>query len=111
MIFKGWLLHSVPFGAFLGAICMAAGGAQGYQKIDGTTGAPMGGVGSGAIKFCSWKGNFALADATINNIVFSAVPGMRFQFYSNRGGTVQTADTLKVPLVNGTYDDDAIYPV
>jgi uncharacterized protein (DUF608 family) len=101
---------------FLSVVCLAFMGmtvatAFGYQKVDGTTGAPMGGLGCGAIKFCSSKGSFALADVTINNILFAAVPGMRFQFYSNRGGTVQTADTLKVPLVNGTYDDDACYPI
>lgn len=94
--------------AFVG---LAAGSLSAYQKIDGTTGAPMGGLGCGAIKFCAWWGSFALADATINNIAFAAVPGMRFQLYSNRGGTVKTADTLKVSLVNGTYDDDAVYPI
>jgi hypothetical protein len=101
-------LGLAPFIAIMG---MMAGSVFGYQKIDGTTGAPMGGVGSGAIKYCSWRGSFALADNTIDNINFSAVPGMRFQFYSNRGGSVQTADTLKVPPVNGVYDDDAIYPI
>ncbi len=94
--------------AFIGLV---AGSVSAYQKIDGTTGAPMGGLGCGAIKFCAWRGSFALADATINNIAFTAVPGMRFQLYSNRGGTVKTADTLKVPRVNGTYDDDAVYPI
>jgi uncharacterized protein (DUF608 family) len=104
-------LKNPRLAAFITAIGMMAGIVFGYQKIDGTTGAPMGGVGSGAIKFCSYKGSFALADYTIDNINFSAVPGMRFQFYSNRGGTIRTADTLKVPLVNGVYDDDAIYPI
>lgn len=85
--------------------------AAGYQKIDGTTGTPMGGVGSGAIKFCSWNGSFALADVTINNINFAKVSDMRFQFFSNRGGTVKTADTLKSVLVGGAYDDDAVYPI
>jgi hypothetical protein len=104
-------LKSLLLAVLFSVLGMMAGSALGYQKIDGTTGAPMGGVGCGAIKYCSAKGNFAFADVTINNILFTAVPGMRFQFYSNRGGTIQTADTLKVPLVNGLYDDDAIYPI
>lgn len=108
---KGRRLKNFQLAVFTAVLGLAAVQAPGYQKIDGTTGAPMGGVGCGAIKFCSWRGSFALADATINNIAFAAVPGMRFQFYSNRGGSVQTADTLKVPLVNGVYDDDAIYPI
>jgi uncharacterized protein (DUF608 family) len=104
-------LKILRLAAFIVVMGMAATVALGYQKIDGTTGAPMGGVGCGAIKYSSAKGTFALADATINNILFTMVSGMRFQFYSNRGGTIQTADTLKVPLVNGVYDDDAIYPI
>jgi uncharacterized protein (DUF608 family) len=106
-----WRLKGLRRAAGIAVLCLTAGQSFGYQKIDGTTGAPMGGVGCGAIKYCSAKGSFALADATVNNILFTTVPGMRFQFYSNRGGTIQTADTLKVPLVNGVYDDDAIYPV
>ena len=99
------------FAVAIMAVGLAVIRVSGYQKIDGTTGAPMGGLGCGAIKFCSWRGSFALADATVNNISFTTVSGMRFQFYANRGGTVATADTLKVPLVNGMYDDDAIYPI
>jgi hypothetical protein len=99
-----------PFAVILAIVGLSAIPTPASQKVDGTTGAPMGGVGCGAIKYCSCKGTFALADVTVNNIAFAAAPGMRFQFYSNRGGSVQTADTLKVPLVNGVYDDDALYP-
>ena len=34
-----------------------------------------------------------------------------FQFYSNRNGTKVTMDPLKVPQVNGHYEDDAIFPI
>ena len=88
-----------------------------HFQVDGTTGTPLGGVGTGAVKYCAWTG-------IINAFTDMTPAGMQrynkhvtlganacFQFYSNRGGTKVTRDTLKVPQVNGHFDDDAIFPI
>jgi regulation of enolase protein 1 (concanavalin A-like superfamily) len=85
--------------------------AAGAGAVDGTTGAPLGGIGAGAVKFCSNNGTFAYAERTpcaIDN--FKAMANTLFQFYSNRGGTVQTSTQLVAVSNSGRYDDDAIYP-
>lgn len=86
--------------------------AAGPGAVDGTTGAPLGGIGAGAVKFCSNAGTFAYAERTpcaIDN--FRAMTNTQFQFYSNRGGTVQTSTKLTAVQASGRYDDDAIYPI
>jgi uncharacterized protein (DUF608 family)/regulation of enolase protein 1 (concanavalin A-like superfamily) len=86
--------------------------AAGAGAVDGTTGAPLGGIGAGAIKFCSSNGTFAYAERTpcaIDN--FQSMANTQFQFYSNRAGNIQTSAKLAAVSSNGRYDDDAIYPI
>ncbi|NTV83979.1 MAG: hypothetical protein HGA23_06740 [Bacteroidales bacterium] len=85
--------------------------------MDGTTGTPLGGVGTGAVKYCAWTGKLnAFTDMTpagmqrYNKHVTLGADAC-FQFYSKRGGSVITMDPLKVPKINGRYNDDAIFPV
>lgn len=85
--------------------------------VDGTTGTPLGGVGTGAVKYCAWTGILnAFTDMTPAGMqrYNKHVPlgeDARFQFYSNREGIKVMKDTLKVPQINGHYDDDAVFPV
>jgi len=80
--------------------------------VDGTTGAPLGGIGTGAVKFCSHQGSFygALGSpCALPN--FTSLTNMQFQFFSDRSGTVQTSQKLSAVITSGRADDDAIYPV
>jgi len=80
-------------------------------KYDGTTGIPLGGIGTGGIKFCSWNGNFYRSFSTpVLHDNYPALANTQFQFYSKRGSTIATDDKLTAVLANGRYDDDAIYP-
>jgi uncharacterized protein (DUF608 family) len=82
------------------------------EKIDGTTGAPLGGIGAGAIKFCAHNGTFAGAFRTPCALDdFKAQPNTQFQFYSKNGTTVETKEKLSAVIANGRADDDAVYPV
>jgi hypothetical protein len=79
--------------------------------VDGTTGAPLGGIGTGAVKFCSYQGQFYGAlGAPCARAIFSQQQNMQFQLFTNRNGTVQTSQKLTAVTTNGRADDDAIYP-
>jgi Malectin domain/Ricin-type beta-trefoil lectin domain-like/beta-glucosidase 2, glycosyl-hydrolase family 116 N-term/Glycosyl-hydrolase family 116, catalytic region len=80
--------------------------------IDGTTGVPLGGWGTGSIKFWAARGTFSSVETTpalVNN--FQTMPNTQLQLYTKQGGTVQTNSQLKATLSNGRYSDDAIFPV
>lgn len=82
------------------------------EKVNGTTGTPIGGFGAGGVKFNANNGTFAImtrppADA----YDFEKVNNSRFQFYSSRDGVVETKDTVRALLVDGRPDDDAIWPL
>jgi uncharacterized protein (DUF608 family) len=83
------------------------------EKIDGTTGAPLGGVGCGAIKFCSHAGTFAGTWRTPCALDdFTALPNTQFQFFSQVGtGSPVTSAKLSAVITGGRADDDAVYPV
>jgi uncharacterized protein (DUF608 family) len=87
------------------------------SKVDGTTGTPLGGIGTGGVKYCAWTGMLnAFTDMTpagmqrYNKHVTLGANAC-FQFFSNRGGTIITSDPLKIQQVNRHYDDDAIFPI
>ena len=83
------------------------------EAIDGTTGAPLGGIGCGAIKFCAYQGTFSGTFRTpcaLDN--FSALANTQFQFYSKSGQSAAvTSAQLKAVQTGGRADDDAVYPV
>jgi hypothetical protein len=113
-------LWTIPFisGADL-TVCKASGQGKNsrYSKVDGTTGTPLGGVGTGAVKYCAWTGILnAFTDMTPAgmqryNKHVTLGKNACFQFYSKRSGKVETSNPLKVPQISGHYDDDAIFPV
>jgi uncharacterized protein (DUF608 family) len=83
------------------------------NTIDGTTGIPLGGIGTGAIKFCSHNGNFtgtwrtpcALDD-------YQVLANTQFQFFSQSGTATPVTNTkMSAVKTNGRADDDAVYPI
>jgi hypothetical protein len=98
------------------SLCAVSAGPEKF-RIDGTTGTPLGGVGTGAVKYCAWTGILnAFTDMTPAgmqryNKHVTLGKGARFQFWSDRDGKVIKKDTLKVPCVNGRFSDDAVFPV
>lgn len=83
--------------------------------IDGTTGTPLGGIGSGAIKFCSHNGTFAgtwRTPCALDDFKTEAMPSTQFQFFSQKGSsTPVTVPKLSAVLTGGRADDDAVYPI
>lgn len=93
-------------------ILLSINTAKGLEKVDGTTGIPMGGVGAGAVKFNAHGGYFAVAPASpAGGTGYANKGNMLFQFYSNRGGSIVTNSQLKSVQTNGRYDEDAFFPV
>jgi len=93
-------------------LCLAFLAGNALSAVDGTMGTPLGGMGSGAVRFCAYQGTFYTCETTplcMNN--FAQLSSACFQLYTNRGGTVQTSQLLKAVQTNGRSDDDAIYPV
>lgn len=81
-------------------------------KVDGTTGTPLGGFGTGGVKFNARLGSFAAitkSPADAND--YKALSGAKFQLYTNRNGSVKTVDTMKSVVKDGRSDDDAIWPM
>ena len=80
------------------------------EAIDGTTGAPLGGIGCGAIKFCAYQGTFSGTFRTpcaLDN--FQAMANLQFQFYSKSGQSAAvTSAQLKAVQTGGRADDDAV---
>ncbi len=83
-----------------------------YSPVDGTTGTPLGGFGTGGVKFDAKKGAFyALTKAPADAYDYKELSGAKFQLYTNRNGSVKTVDTMKSVVTNGRSDDDAIWPM
>ena len=101
------------FQGFIAVVLFSVGLSVGdVLPVDGTTGAPLGGIGTGGVKFCSYTGNFYGSFATpcqFND--FAQQQNMQFQLFTDRGGSIQTSQKLSSVITNGRSDDDAIYPV
>ena len=101
------------FAVFAGAVPVSYSDSSdvSFEAVDGTTGTPLGGFGAGAVKFNAMKGNFAaITKAPADQNDYAVVGNSRFQFYSNAGGKIETADTLTAVKTDGRYDDDAVWP-
>lgn len=83
------------------------------NAIDGTTGAPLGGIGCGAVKFCAYQGTFSGTFRTpcaLDN--FQALANTQFQFFSKSGQSSPVTNTqLMAVQTAGRSNDDAVYPV
>ncbi|HUI93007.1 MAG TPA: discoidin domain-containing protein [Chitinivibrionales bacterium] len=86
------------------------------EAVDGTTGAPLGGMGAGAVKFCPWNGQFAFqAKTPAGQEDYVQQPNWQFSLYTKRGTTILTNAKLSAAKrtwnAANRYDDDAIFPV
>jgi uncharacterized protein (DUF608 family) len=96
--------------------CISILAAQELPQVDGTTGAPLGGIGTGGVKFCGNNGNVYFTDEAPvkcgnNTASYVAISTTYFALYSNRAGQVTTRAKLTADVANGRYNDDAIYPI
>jgi hypothetical protein len=86
------------------------------EAVDGTTGAPLGGAGSGAVKFCPWNGQFAFqAKTPAGQEDYVQQQNWKFSLYTKCGPAVLTSTAMSATKrtynANNRYDDDAIFPV
>src|SRR4051812_9559385 len=80
--------------------------------VNGTTGAPLGGFGAGAVKFDANTGGFsAMLRPPADAYDFERLKGARFRLFTQRAGSVSTVDTLTARRIDGKPDDDAIWPI
>jgi uncharacterized protein (DUF608 family) len=90
---------------------LAASSSSTTSTVDGTTGTPLGGFGTGGIKFNAINGTFAaITQAPADQNDYKSMGDTKFQFFSKRGDSIQTVDAMKAYSNNGRYDDDAIWP-
>jgi uncharacterized protein (DUF608 family) len=84
-----------------------------YAKVDGTTGTPLGGLGTGAVKFCASNGTFFFNDQTPTRYGdYQLLAGARFQLFTRRNSVIDTIGWLKAARdVSGRIMDDAIFPM
>jgi len=83
-----------------------------YGAIDGTMGTPLGGLGTGGIRYNANKGTFYVANTSPCSLGdFQLAGNSGFMLYTSRNGTVQTSSHLKTPTIDGHLDDDAVYPI
>jgi Predicted bile acid beta-glucosidase len=114
MFFYNYLKKIIPFFVFfIMLLAIQSVMAVSDDAIDGTTGAPLGGIGCGAIKFCAYQGTFSGTFRTpcaLDN--FQAMANTQFQFFSKSGQSSPVTSTqLKAVQTGGRADDDAVYPV
>jgi hypothetical protein len=82
------------------------------HAVNGTTGAPLGGFGAGAVKFDANTGTFsAMLRPPADAYDFERLKNAGFQLSTQRAGKVATVGTLKARRVDGKPDDDAIWPL
>ncbi|WP_162551306.1 carbohydrate-binding protein [Paenibacillus tepidiphilus] len=82
------------------------------SPVDGTTGAPLGGFGAGAVKFCAHQGTFScVTQPPADQNDYTAMGATKLQLFTERQGRIQAVETLKARFADGRYEDDAIWPV
>jgi uncharacterized protein (DUF608 family) len=83
-----------------------------FAKTDGTTGLPLGGIGTGAVKYNAGSGTFSANFRTpARNGDYQTLSGTRFQIFIQRGDSILTDDQLAALQNAGRVDDDAIFPL
>ncbi|MEJ2307383.1 MAG: GH116 family glycosyl-hydrolase, partial [candidate division WOR-3 bacterium] len=81
-------------------------------KTDGTTGLPLGGIGTGAIKYAASSGTFAANFRTpTRDGDYDPLSETHFQIFIQRGDSILTNDLLEAYQTGGRVDDDAIFPL
>lgn len=83
-----------------------------HGAVNGTTGTPLGGIGTGGIRFAASRGIFyATESAPCAMDDFKLLNNARFMLYTNREGVQKSLSPLTTYTKNGALEDDAIYPV
>jgi hypothetical protein len=80
--------------------------------VDGTMGTPLGGIGTGAIRFSAYKGIFhgtKSAPCAMEN--FKLLNNAGFVLYTKRDTVQKVSAPLKTYSKDGHLQDDAIYPL
>jgi hypothetical protein len=81
-------------------------------KTDGTTGLPLGGIGTGAVKYAASSGTFAANFRTpTRDGDYDPLSETHFQIFIQRGDSILTDDLLQAYRNGGRVDDDAIFPL
>jgi uncharacterized protein (DUF608 family) len=82
-----------------------------HAVVDGTTGTPIGGLGTGAAKFRAGDGTFTFNDQTPSRYGdYQPLEGAQFQLYTKRNGSITTSTRLMALRESGRIIDDAIFP-
>lgn len=83
-----------------------------FGKTDGTTGLPLGGVGTGAVKYAASSGTFAANFRTpTRDGDYDPLSETQFQLFTQRVDSILTDDLLTALQNSGRVDDDAIFPL
>jgi len=81
-------------------------------KTDGTTGLPLGGIGTGAVKYSASNGTFTANFRTpARDGDYDPLSETHFQIFIKRGDSILTDDLLEAYQTGGRVDDDAIFPL
>jgi len=83
-----------------------------FGKTDGTTGLPLGGIGTGAVKYNAGSGTFNANFRTpTRDGNYQTLSETQFQLFIQRGDSILTDDLLEALQNGGRVDDDAIFPL
>ncbi len=83
-----------------------------FAQVNGTTGIPIGGIGTGAIKYNANNGTFsANFRSPTRNGDYQLLEETQFQIFTKRESSIITSDKLMAELKNGITNDDAIFPL
>jgi uncharacterized protein (DUF608 family) len=83
-----------------------------FSKTNGTTGLPLGGIGTGAVKFNAVAGTFSANFRTpTRNGDYQPFIDAQFQLFTTRGSSIVTSDKLTAQQISGRVDDDAVFPL
>jgi uncharacterized protein (DUF608 family) len=83
-----------------------------FGKTDGTTGLPLGGIGTGAVKYAASSGTFAANFRTpTRDGDYQHLDETQFQIFTQRGVSVVTDDLFEAFQDGGRVNDDAIFPL
>ena len=98
--------------AFLGIAFSLTFNVPVYCITDGTTGTPLGGLGTGAVKFCAGNGTFAFNDQTPTRYGdYRSLSGAQFQLFTMQNGVILTQTRLQAAKnSSGRIMDDAAFP-
>ncbi|MEU2199319.1 GH116 family glycosyl-hydrolase [Isoptericola sp. NPDC019482] len=81
------------------------------DRVDGTTGAPLGGFGAGAVKFDAKTGTFAATTRPpADQTDYTRRGDSAFELVTATSDGVAASRRLTAPEIDGRYLDDAIWP-